>query len=490
MQETSAAESRPMGVAQGPLIRGASVAALVAAVVIPLVGCDSGPDGFFGKPGDAACPRPQIATGVASQFNTQQTEIRVLRRRAFTGDFFSQLELGRRYQGLRVTDKNLEDAVEAAVWYAVALSNADGYAPISAYGRRSPQGDQKTVGRYDDCRAVERRTAYRTLNDLLSQMSSEEQEKVRSRVIYVLSTQGAPGYRTLARMHDTFFGPFGEPSDNGQASEARGKPYKPGAPQVLNLFPRNDVDAYLYNYLAVQTGDVGAYVMLKDFERSSAQRAAAGQYVEAKAKRWIPPYEFYPPESPSSGVPHSDESDQIGDAQQVALSRIRELPFVHIAEALTYLRVLARPCANEDSLYPQEIQAFQAMIARPQTGVFAPIEKVRIIQYAAVNGSPKAQLVLAVMYAEGVGVPRDYARAFHWFAEADRQGSAEAKYAMSTYFSLGVAGVADQDKAKAVVYQIDSALSGFKPSVGRLQQVLAQVSRTPRHQPRDRDFER
>src|SRR3989338_5555482 len=227
MQETSAAESRPMGLAQGPLIRGASVAALVAAVVIPLIGCDSGPDSFFGKPGDTACPRPQIATGVASQFNTQQTEIRVLRRRAFTGDFFSQLELGRRYQGLRVTDKNLEDAVEAAVWYAVALSNADGYAPISAYGRRSPQGDQKTVGRYDDCRAVERRTAYRTLNDLLSQMSSEEQEKVRSRVIYVLSTQGAPGYRTLARMHDTFFGPFGEPSDNGQAGEARGQAHQP-----------------------------------------------------------------------------------------------------------------------------------------------------------------------------------------------------------------------------------------------------------------------
>ena len=42
MHETSAAESRPMGLAQGPLIRGASIVALIAAVVIPLVGCDSG----------------------------------------------------------------------------------------------------------------------------------------------------------------------------------------------------------------------------------------------------------------------------------------------------------------------------------------------------------------------------------------------------------------------------------------------------------------
>lgn len=490
MHETSDAIGRPYGTAQGPLIRGASIVALIAAVVIPLVGCDTGADSFFGKPGDTACPRPQIPTGVAPQFNTQQLEIRVLRRRAFTGDFFSQLELARRYEGAKAADKNLEDPVEAAVWYGVALSNGDGYAPISAYGRRSPQGEQKAISRYDDCRAVERATAYRSLDRLLSQMSSEEQEKVRGRVIYILSTQGAPGFRTLSRMHDNYFGPFGEPSDNPQAGMARGKPYKPGTPQVLNLFPRNDVDAYLYNFLAVQTGDVGAYVMLKDFERSSPERATVGQYVEAKAKRWIPPYEFYPPESPSSGVPHSDESDQIGDAQQAALGRIRELPFVHIGEALYYLRAATRAATTEDALYPQEIQDFQARIARPQTGVLTPIEKVRVIQYAAVNGSPKAQLVLAVMYAEGVGVPRDYARAFHWFAEADRQGSAEAKYAMSTYFSLGVAGVADQDKAKAVVYQIDSALSGFKPSVGRLQQVLAQVSRPSRPTPRDRDYDR
>src|SRR3989338_7673545 len=101
MQETSAAEGRPYGMAQGPLIRGASIAALVDAVVIPLVGCDTGPDSFFGKPGDTACPRPQIPTGATAQFNTQQLEIRTLRRRGFTGDFFSQLELARRYEGQR-----------------------------------------------------------------------------------------------------------------------------------------------------------------------------------------------------------------------------------------------------------------------------------------------------------------------------------------------------------------------------------------------------
>ena len=53
---------------------------------------------------------------------------------------------------------------------------------------------------------------------------------------------------------------------------------------------------------------------------------------------------------------------------------------------------------------------------------------------------------------------------------------------MSTYFDLGLKGVADQDKAQAVVMQLDAALEGFKPSVNRLQDVLAQVSQTAQQQ--------
>jgi TPR repeat protein len=78
-----------------------------------------------------------------------------------------------------------------------------------------------------------------------------------------------------------------------------------------------------------------------------------------------------------------------------------------------------------------------------------------------------------------VGVAVDYARAFYWYQQAEKQGSPEARYAMSTYFDLGLAGVADQDKAEAVVMQLDAALAGFKPSATRLQAVLAQVSRNP-----------
>ena len=461
-----------------------AIAGAVCATIIPLMGCDLMHDAA--RRAGGFCPRPAVAVaGATPQFNQQAAEIHNLRRHAFRNDFFAQLELARRYEGSRTTDKNLEDLVESASWYALALTNPGGYDSVAG---QAPVGARvRAAAQFDDCRAFERRDAYLHLNGLLSRMSSEERDKVRRRTVYVLSTFGADGFRTLARLHDAAFGPFGEPLDNPQARWAAGRPEHVGVPAVLGLFERNDVDAYLYNFLAAQTGDVGAFVMMKEsekalreYERGDPARGGFANLVESKANRWIPPYEFYPPESPESGVPHSDESEPNSDVAETALGRIHDLPFAHIAQALAFLRMTDKAAANEDGVSHNTIMALQAALGREQTGVLTPIEKVRAIQLAAVDGSARAQLVLAVMYSEGVGVPVDYARAYHWYETADKQGSPEAKYAMSTFFSLGVEGVADQDKAKAVVLQIDSALAGFKPSAERLEGILARVSR-PQH---------
>jgi TPR repeat protein len=459
--------------------RALMVTAAVLAVAGPLMSCDDG--GWWWRHNrliGGACPRPQwTPDGQQPQFGAQQIEIRALRERAFRGDFFAQLELGRRYQGSKATEKNLEDPIEAAVWLGMALANETGYAPIASRGQEQWSDRLRAVAHFDDCRAFERGEAYHSLDRLLSRMSTDERDQVRDRIIYVLSTQGADGYRTLARLHDLAFGPYGEPLDNGQGLWARGPtPDRAGAPAVLGMFQRNDVDAYMYNYLAAQSGDVGAFVLLKDFERSSPERAGYANFVQAKADRWVPPYEFYPPQAPLSGVPHSDESKPVSEAAELALARIHDLPFSRIADAMVFLRIIPKIC-DEDYVTKDQVRVLQAMLGRPQTGYLTALEKVRAVQYAATNGSAKAQLVLAVMYAEGIGVQTDYARAFHWFAEADKQGSAEAKYAMSQYFSLGVQGVADQDKAKAVVYQIDSALSGFHPTAEKLAGILQRMNR-------------
>ena len=463
-----------------------AIAGVLALTALGMASCgDRGGVRFWQR--DAAantCPRPASLTG--SEFNAQETGLRALRRAAFRGDFFAQLELGARYAAIRATDKNIEDPIESATWYAMALSNDEGYAPINRVDRGG-FGGWRPLSKYDDCRAFERHTAYQRLDRQLGQMTREEQEAVRDRVVYVLSTQDADGYRTLARLHDGLYGPFGEPEDNREAREAWGR--KTGGNErdakrrgyfaATSLFPRNDVDAYLYNYLAVQTGDVGAYVLMKDFEKSTPSRSQYSRFVEAKARQWTPPFEFYPNEAPASGVPFSDESRPRGDAYEYALTRMgAELPFTHVGRALRYLGIVENVPTRPEDLSKRQIETLEAMLGHPMESRLSYMERVRAIQLAAINGSSEAQLVLAVMYAEGIGLPADYARAFKWFDEAARQGSPEAKFAMSSYFALGVSGVADQDKAEAVALRIDSALSGFGPSAARLQAVLAQVSRS------------
>ena len=431
------------------------------------------------------CPRPQSLYASTGEFNDQEQQVRRLRRLAFRGDFFAQLELGKRYAALAETDNNIRDPIESAVWYAMALANDDGFTPVNTRERRGLFSDWRPVSRFDDCRNFERRRAYSRLDGLLRRMSSEERQEVRDRVVYVLSTQDAEGFRTLGRLHDAMYGPFGEPADNQEARDAirgsrRGGRRTGPREAAVNLFERNDVDAYLYNYLAMETGDVSAYVLLQDFEQSAAQRSEVGAYVEAKARRWVAPYEFYPPEAPRSGVPHSDESRARGDAADIALQRMGELPFVHVGRAFRYLGVTTGVPLGVSSMTKREVETFEAMLGHQMEGRLSYLERVRAIQFAAERGSSEAQLVLAVMYSEGIGVPADYARAFHWYEEAARQGSPEASFALSTFFALGVAGVADQDKAEAVVHRLESALTGFRPSVTRLQAVLAQVSRSQR----------
>ncbi len=428
-----------------------------------------------GVEGRAACPRPPDMYQQGG-FNGQEKEVRYYRHLAFGNDFFAQIELGNRYAALNAADKNLEDRIESSVWLVMALANNEGYAPMTR--AIDPRRGGVAASRFDRCRAFERARAYKLLDNNLSMMDSGERDKVRDRVIYIMASQGPEGFRTLGRLYDDQYGPMGEPADNPQAIKAnmRGSDY--GLANVRGLFERSDVDAYLFNYKAMETGDVGAYVMLKDFERSAPDRQRYASFVESKAKRWVAPYEFYPPEAPSGGVPHSDES-RPDDSAIYALSRMDELPFVHVVHALNYLDLLHTECEGPADMPKQTIDGLRAMLGLPGGERLTNMDRLRAIQIAAVNGDSRSQLVLAVMYSEGVGVEVDPARAFYWYQQAEKQGSPEARYAMSTYFDMGLAGVADQNKAESVVLQLDSALAGFRPSASRLRDVLNQVSRNP-----------
>ena len=52
---------------------------------------------------------------------------------------------------------------------------------------------------------------------------------------------------------------------------------------------------------------------------------------------------------------------------------------------------------------------------------------IRLFRPLAVQGNPKAQNVLGVMFRRGEGVPRNSARAHMWFSFAAARGDAKAK---------------------------------------------------------------
>lgn len=460
--------------------RAVTALAGILCLSLALSGCDSrdlawlrgGKERGISGEGGYACPRPPDMYQQGG-FNGQEKEIRYFRHLAFGNDFFAQLELANRYAALNAGDKNLQDDVESSVWLVMALANPEGYSRADRDTQSGPM-----ASRYDKCRAYERARAYKMLDQQLSMMDASERDKVRDRVIYIQSNMGAEGFRTLARLYDKQYGPMGEPAKDREAVRAmrRGSDY--ALVNARSLFERSDVDAYLYNYKAMETGDVGAYVLLKDFEKSAPERQRYATFVESKARRWVAPYEIYPTETPKGGVPHSDESKP-DEAAVYAVSKMEDLPFVHVVRALNYLDLLHTECEGPADIPKQTIDGLRGMIGMPAGERLTYLDRVRAIQLAAINGDSKSQLVLAVMYSEGVGVEVDYARAFYWYQQAEKQGSPEARFAMSTYFDLGLAGVADQNKAESVVLQLDSALAGFRPSATRLQAVLNQVSRNP-----------
>jgi TPR repeat protein len=443
------------------------------------------------------CARPSPAP-TPPGLGGQEHAVRELRRRAFAGDFFAQVELGHRHdKGQYSTDQNLWDPVEAAVWYSIALANERGWSGID----RQPNGgpgtfsvsllqlmiDRFTTHSYImagpglpdpnggslSCRDFERLNAYGALEQLASNLTGPDREKVRDRVIYVLSTQGAPGYLTLSRMYDANYAYFGEPWTDPVARQV-------SVTNISSIFVRSDADAWLYNYIAAGTGDIEGYAALQTFETNHPDKA---ETLVAAANRWTPPFEFYPPEPPenkSGAEQYSDESrvNEGDGAEQIAMEAFTAVPFVHVGRALEFLQVVHGSPKTPRELDPHAVAAFHELIGESTTGPFTLLDAVRAIQLAAERGSDDAQLVLAVMYAEGIGVRADYARSLKWFEMAAHQGSPAAQFAVSTYFALGAEGVADQDKAQAVAARLASAVDGFHPSAERMRDLLAHICRT------------
>ena len=185
-------------------------------------------------------------------------------------------------------------------------------------GRARRFGGWRPLSKYDDCRAFERH-AYRRLDRLLGQMSREEQEQVRDRVIYVLSTQDAEGSAPWPGCMTPCTARLASPRTTarrarpGVAARRRQRSHRRGVPAA------RPVPAQRRRRLSVQLSG-GAdrrrrgLCAAEGFRDVRAGAAASTRALSRPRRAWTPPFEFYPNTAPASGVPFSDESRPRGDA--------------------------------------------------------------------------------------------------------------------------------------------------------------------------------
>jgi TPR repeat protein len=93
----------------------------------------------------------------------------------------------------------------------------------------------------------------------------------------------------------------------------------------------------------------------------------------------------------------------------------------------------------------------------------------------AEQGNARAQTVLGLMYANGVGVPQDDTEAVKWFPLAGSQENAQAQYNLGMFYAFGL-GVS-QDNTEAVKWFRLAAVQGYvkaKNALKSLEATLAQ----------------
>ncbi len=70
------------------------------------------------------------------------------------------------------------------------------------------------------------------------------------------------------------------------------------------------------------------------------------------------------------------------------------------------------------------------------------------LRHAAAQGDPRSQFEVAARFAEGKGVPQDFAQAATWYQRAAAQGFATAQYRLGTLYERGLGVAADPARAR------------------------------------------
>lgn len=94
---------------------------------------------------------------------------------------------------------------------------------------------------------------------------------------------------------------------------------------------------------------------------------------------------------------------------------------------------------------------------------------------AARSGNAEAEELIGVMYAMGLGVPRDDQRAFEWYLRSAMKGHAGAQSGVGWYYEIG-RGLPAPDLTRAYMWYTLSAIGGDPDAAISLEEVVKKMT--------------
>ena len=98
-----------------------------------------------------------------------------------------------------------------------------------------------------------------------------------------------------------------------------------------------------------------------------------------------------------------------------------------------------------------------------------------LFEVYARSGNAEAEELIGVMFALGLGVDRDYERAFDWYLRASLKGHPGAQSGLGWYFEVG-RGLPAPDMVRAYLWYALSAIGGDPDALDSLEQITPRLT--------------
>ncbi len=202
-------------------------------------------------------------------------------------------------------------------------------------------------------------------------------------------------------------------------------------PSLRGLIPSFGLGAIRGDVAPAMISPAQANLSFEKRQGSLSDQAAGGQMVEAAPVR------------------QADESAPSEKVEPASLTTRADPPTSRalppIPSTADLLAAAGRGAPTPDAAAPNvpTTPAMSRAVEMPPA-LIGPLS----LRDAAAKGAPQAQFEVAARFAEGKGVPQDFAQAATWYQRAAAQGLATAQYRLATLYERGLGVAADPARAR------------------------------------------